>query len=333
MPTRFRKEFLIKGCYVHCRKRRSGKHTVNYELRYRRDGYNICVSSNNINVVKEKFIAALENAVKMESMPKVPLTFHEFAMYYFETFRKRKVAASTYKGDMYRYNHDLKNYFGSIKIKDITPGQCQQLIDKLAARGLGKTVDEVFTLMNVIFKSAIAHGIIERNPLAIVFKEKHENVHGKALTKDEEKKLLEKTAGTAFQPIFAVALYTGLRPNELKTAVIDKEFIIAVNSKRKTRKVEYKRIPICSMLRPYLSGLEKLNVYMTLTYLREKFKSILPGHKLYDLRTTFNTRCQECGVADVARMRFMGHTLGALADAYTDLSDDFLLKEGRKLIW
>ena len=51
----------------------------------------------------------------------------------------------------------------------------------------------------------------------------------------------------------------------------------------------------------------------------------------YDLRTTFYSRCLEGGVADIAQRLFVGHSLGELGNAYTDVSDEYLLKEGKKL--
>lgn len=60
--------------------------------------------------------------------------------------------------------------------------------------------------------------------------------------------LLDGLEGSRYQTLMAVALYTGLRPNEYKTAKIDGDFIVAINSKRKSGKVEYKKIPISKML-------------------------------------------------------------------------------------
>ena len=179
---------------------------------------------------------------------------------------------------------------------------------------------------------AIAHGIISKNPLAVVLIEKHKRTHGKALTKEEEKKLLDGLKGTRYQPLMAVALYTGLRPNEYKTAKIDGDFIIAVNSKRKNGKVEYKKIPVSKMLKGYLEGVTELK-FPREEYMRDNFNKILPDHILYDLRTTFYTRCEECGVAPPARDEFVGHSRGELNDAYCHLSDEYLLNEGKKLVW
>ena len=48
IPMRFRKDFLINDRLVRCRRRLSGKKTINYEIRYRKHGFNIAVSSNDI---------------------------------------------------------------------------------------------------------------------------------------------------------------------------------------------------------------------------------------------------------------------------------------------
>ena len=56
MPERFRKEFILQDRVVHCLKRKSGKRTYNYVIRYRRNGLNIVASSNDLQEAKAKFI-------------------------------------------------------------------------------------------------------------------------------------------------------------------------------------------------------------------------------------------------------------------------------------
>ena len=104
----------------------------------------------------------------------------------------------------------------------------------------------------------------------------------------------------------------------------------AINSKRKNNKVEYKRIPINPMLAPIIQDTQEFKFPSQQT-LWKKIKIILPGTTLYNLRTTFYTRCKECGVADAARDEMVGHSLGALGNTYTDLSDEYLIKEANKI--
>lgn len=333
LPMKFRKHFKINQYYVSARKRVRGKNSCSIEIRYRheRDGYNISASGRTVDEAKARFIEKV-NIIERNGgqMPKVPNNFHEFSMYYFENFKKRKVGKKTYSNDLSRYNKYIKPNFEHFSISAITPLMCQNLIDDIDNQNFGKTAEEVRSLLNQTFQMAINHGIIKNNPLAIVFHAPHERKHGKALSLEEEKRLLSETAGTPYQLMFAVALYTGMRPNEYKTARIEGDFIVAVNSKRHNKKVEYKKIPVTPMLQPYLKDLTELN-FSSLYTIRSKFNSILPGHRLYDLRTTFYTRCRTCGVADAARDEFVGHSSGKLSDTYTDLPDNYLLKEGKKL--
>ena len=330
MPTRFRKEFWLEGNLVKCRKRKSGSKHINYEIRYNRNGHHIDVSSNNFHVAKEKFLLALKNeGTKKEA--KLPCKFSEFANYYFENYRKRKVTKITYENDSGRLKNHIIPYFKNKSLKDIKPFECQQFIDMLAAKST-KTSNECYSLLNGIFKYAIAQGLITSNPLSIIIISKHNRKHGTALTKEEEAKLLSGTENTRYQKLFAIVLYTGLRPNEYKTARIERPFIIAKNSKRKNGKIEYKRIPISPMLEPFIKDVVDLK-FPAQEYMADKLHEFLPNHKLYDLRTTFYTRCEECGVAPAARDEFVGHSRGELNEAYSDLSDEYLLEEGKKLVW
>lgn len=214
-------------------------------------------------------------------------------------------------------------------LKQITPDKCLTLIQTLQNEGKGKTADEVYSLLSIIFKGAIAYGILQKSPLAIIQIQKHVRESGTALTKDEEKLLLTGLTEPEFQIATAIALYTGLRPNELFSAKIDGDFIIALNSKRKNGKVEYKRIPIINALRPYIAN--GIPALPTPQLIRRRISAVLPNHKLYDLRTTFYTRCDEYGVAAPARDEFVGHSSGVLTNTYRDLSNEYLLKEGAKL--
>ena len=335
MATTFKKVFIANGLAAHVIKKESGKNSYCYEIRYRANGYCIITSSTNLQKAKEKFLAKTTpteiNKYYVGKINKVEdcRTLKEFALFFFEKHRKEKVAAQTYKCDLNRINKYIFPAFGDMNIRQITPDKCQTLIEGIQAEGKGKTADEIYSLLSIIFKGAIAYGIITKSPLAIVQIQKHVYQHGVALSKDEEKLLLTRLIEPNFKIAAAIALYTGLRPNELETAKINGDFIIAINSKRKNKKVEYKRIPIIDALRPYLKN--GIPVLPTPQLLRRRVSAALPNHKLYDLRTTFYTRCDEYGVSQPARDEFVGHSGGALTNAYRDLSDEYLLKEARKL--
>ena len=56
MSKTFKKEFVANGCVAHIIKRPSGKTGFYYEIRYRRNGYNITVSNKNLKTAKKMFV-------------------------------------------------------------------------------------------------------------------------------------------------------------------------------------------------------------------------------------------------------------------------------------
>lgn len=210
------------------------------------------------------------------------------------------------------------------------PYECQQILDRLHEKNMGRTVQQIKSLLNQIFDCAIRHCLVDKNPLEIVVLEAHTSKHGKSLTKEEEQQLLSDVKDPRFKLYFALGLYTGLRPNEAYHVKREGKFIVTINSKRKNGEIQYKRIPIIPALEPYIKDAD-LSDIPTVKYLRQEMKKLLPNHFLYDLRTTFYSRCKEYGVADAARDEYVGHSSGRLGDTYTDLSDEYLLKEAEKL--
>lgn len=332
MPKSFRKTFRTNGCTVHYRERKDNRYKKSYEARYAKKPYNnppISVSAPTIEKLKERFIEKINYYVPQENIaPKIPTTFDGFATYWFENFHKQKVGEKTYKKNLDTYKRDILKEFEHIKLKNIIPVQIQQFLEKYSDKE--RTKETLHSILNQIFVCAVKHGIIKLNPLDMCFYKKHERKHGKAISKAEEKLLLSAYIDTTFLLDFVIPLYTGLRPNEYKTATIEGNFIKAVNSKRKHGKTEFKRIPITPMLKPYLEDVADLKLHHPAT-ITEKFKQVLPNHTLYDMRTTFQTRCTECGITEVAIGLFMGNAIGGeLKKAYTDVSDEWLVKESEK---
>ena len=120
----------------------------------------------------------------------------------------------TYRVTQSNYRNHVLPYFGNVLLTTITAHKCQELIDRLIDENKARTSENVATMLNMLFTAAVKHTVLQHNPMDMVFHTKHQREHGKALSKDEESKLLAETAGTPYQLMFAVGLYTGLRPNE-----------------------------------------------------------------------------------------------------------------------
>lgn len=336
MPQHFRKIINVNRNRCRMRRRKCGN-GYTYEIRFRSNGYNVSAGGKTVELARENMLHKLreikpQNVIKTKNG--IPTVFQDFALYYFERFRKPKVAPLTYENDKRRLKKYILPAFGKKTFRQITPSDCESLIYSLSNAGKGKTADEVYSILSVIFKGAIAHNLIARNPISIVPRVMYETKHGKALSQKEIDEMFNRINDSHFEIVYALALYTGLRPNELKTATVENGMIVAVNSKQHKKETVYKRIPICKRLDEYLQRINRdLSIFpfKSEKYYSTRFPSFCPEHKLYDLRTTFYSKCKELGIAEPALKAYMGHSNGKIGNSYTDLSNAYLLKEGIKL--
>lgn len=326
MPKSIKKTLLLKGLVVHCRQRKD-KNSISYEMRYRKEGYNISVSGTTQEIVKARFLDKLKNLVNTKSP--YPTLFVDFALYYIENYKKKKVIEKQYKNALMRLKNDIAPTLKNVLLTQVSPLHCQTIIEKPIKQGHGRKAEDIKTLLNQVFNYAKKLDLLKVNPIDLIVINKHERKHGRALTKEEEKALFMRTKNSPLQIMFAVALYCGLRPVEYATAKIDGAFIVCQNAKRKNGKVEYKRIPITPMLEPYIKGVESLNFYHYNT-LKNLAKDYLYGQTLYCLRTTFFNRCIECNINQDVRDAWLGHKTNNVRQAYTDISTELHLRESEK---
>lgn len=326
MPKQFRSEFRINGCTTRLRKRGNS-----YEIRYRRNGYNVTACANTREKAKQKFIEKLNTTQPQASDVGVPTKYNEFVEYWFENYYKERVISQTYANGVRLFQRWIKPRFETVDLKRIMPGTCKELLQGIKNKGLEKTADDVHSILNQTLKMAVAYNLIPRNPLAVISFKQHERKNGTRLTLDEQTRLLTDCK-PQYRYFFAVYLYAGLRPGEIYSVQLGERFITSLNLKQKNHKVEYKRIPIIPKLRPYLN--EAPAKLPTLAYIRKEFNRVLPNHTLKDCRRTFSSYCKELGVNNDVREKILGHApKNALDKAYVELSDEFILQECAKLIW
>ena len=86
MPKNFQKHFILEGLIVNARKRTLGKNGCSYEIRYRKDGYNLSVSGTTVEIVKHKFIEKIKS-LNNKTEELYPNSFTDFATFYIENYK------------------------------------------------------------------------------------------------------------------------------------------------------------------------------------------------------------------------------------------------------
>lgn len=322
-------------------------HNNVYEKRAMICGIKIEVSAANLEACEEKFLAAFNEKfhqicenVSEKPQKKTPsvnrdISFTEWAeLWYTEVFRS-KVSPYTYDREHKTYCRHILPYFKEYKLREITPLICTRFFNHLREKGIERTAETCYGHLKRIFQFAVENEIITKSPMENMKPIKHKRQGGTLLEKDEELTLLKAAQNKTIKVAIILGLYAGLRPCEIPSAHIDGDFIIAENRKQKdqSRKV-YKKIPITPMLKQYkdlLSSELPLQKFSKYSY-NKIIKTTLPKHRPYDLRDTFATRAQECGVLEQVVQLFMGHVPSTLlGKVYTMFSNEFLYKEGQKI--
>lgn len=336
MPIQYKNLFFTENAVAHVCLRKDNL----YEIRCQVDGKKITATSKLLATAKKKFIGKLheyigkpKEAPKEESPQKAVVPTSEFGTYadeWLETVRKPRVKTPTYNDYRNLFDIHLLPTFGKRPLNEIKRSEIQEYLNGFISAGKNRAAQKQKQLLTSIFEYAVEDGLVERSPMTRITLPYYESENGTALTMEEELSFVERCiqSETLSGKAFLFILYCGLRRSELASAEIDGEWITVLSAKqRKGRKEKTRRIPISPRLRKVLPNLEDdLQTFkgLYLNRLGRTFKEWLPNHHLHELRHTFITRAQECGIKRELVSLWAGHAADSSikSNVYTHLEQN-----------
>ncbi len=309
MPKFFRTEYKYGRIKTKIKERPSDGR---YEIRCQIRKVKIYASARTVEETKIKFIERLQDAFVAKEVPKKVL-FGDYIMNWLETVKKPYIKEPTYKYYTQLFNCDILPQFKNRVLASITQGELQNFLNKYTLSEKFRTAHKLHQVFSAVFEYAVADGIITRSPMAKVVAARYEEKHGISLTREEERQLVEslkKKPDSINRQAFVFLVYTGLRRSELASVSISEQWVTVTNAKqRKGFSVKQRRIPISPMLKKMLPFIEVEKIkQISKSTLTGKFKLLMPNHHLHELRHTFITRCQECGIARELVSLWAGHS-------------------------
>ena len=334
MDKTFKKHFILNGYIAHVTKRQSGKKGFYYQIRYRRNGYNVEASSVNLQEAKRKFLEKTKPENIGKYLVKKMKSGFNLLEEIFEEWHAYKKGTVVDKEHL-RFKVNFMALPEELRQKPITQIRTVD-IDTVMKDVKPRKYEELRTLFNGIFKYAVASGIIQHNPVALIKFKRAERQTRDALPKNEIIAFLERIKQPKYDEIrqaMYLLYFFGLRPCEVDNDVHKEgNFLIARNRKRKNGKIEYKKIPIPTQAQGLIDWNKPLTFQTQSKYAQDELiKDLLGGKTGYYLRHTFSTVCQQYVRPDIVDIWMGDSPQRLVGKVYTHFPDEFMHEQMQKV--
>jgi integrase len=243
------------------------------------------------------------------------------------------------------YRQSLTNYlrpeFGSVRLCDLTRNDVQDFVDALLADGLDpSTVRNAIMPLRVVYRRAVRRGVVTVNPTHDLELPAVDGRRERVAPPAEATRLLDALPESD-RPLWATALYAGLRSGELE-ALQDENVDLDAGVLRVERAwdkcegfIEPKSaagkrtVPICNHLRSYLEQVERNGGFFfgsaskpfdyDATYKRARKAWEDAGLQrigLHECRHSFSTLLDAAGISETRADIYMGHANHSVSRRY-----------------
>lgn len=333
MSKTFKKEFIANGCVAHIIKRQSGKNGFYYEIRYRRNGYNITVSNKDLSIAKALFIDKTHRLGKPEknrnSRTRFGNVINEWLRY-----KEGKIADRTWKNYLSHAEKNIPTEMKEKQIEKIGTGEIDDLMRTFAPR----MYEEMRVLFNSVFKFAKASGIITHNPVELIPFKRAKRQNRDKLSSEQIHNYLQNLQKSKFEVVRNVGYvlyFFGLRPCEIdEEAHFENGFLICRNRKRHNGEIAYKKIPIPQVAYGFIDFEKPICFQKSYDRCADILREALgEGLTPYNLRHTFASTCSKYVPREIVEI-WMGDSPERLVGkTYVHFDDDYMKEQMKKVIF
>lgn len=119
---------------------------------------------------------------------------------------------------MNRMNHCILNKIGDMRLKEIKPLHCQQVLNEQA--GKSKTqVNEIYQQLRFLFRHAVSNGLLKSDPTENIIKPDYRIGHRRALTGSERRFFIKVGLQDRRYYYYMLMLFCGCRPSEARAVM------------------------------------------------------------------------------------------------------------------
>lgn len=333
MSKTFKKEFIANGYVAHIIKRPSGKKGEYYEIRYRRNGYNISVSNKDLKKAKQLFIEETHYIHGATLSTNNKLEFKTIFSEWLEV--KMDIVTIKTCNDYKRLaDNSILNVLGNKNIKEIRTADLKRIMPKY--KDNPRKYEEMRSVLNQTFNYAIASGIISHNPVTLIPFKRAERENRDSLSTEQIRNFLTNIKKPQFNKIRQGAYifyFFGIRPCELdEEARFENGFLFCRNRKRKDGKIEYKKIPIPKQAQGLIDFDKPITFQLSYSGALRMFKKVLgDGLTPYNLRHTFASLCSETVRQDIVEVWMGDSPERLIGRVYVHFPDEFMREQMDKV--
>ena len=156
-----------------------------------------------------------ENKITVESS----MTVSDWAHKAIETYKTNQ-SRITREKYMRRAEHNVLDHIGSMKLKDVKPIHCQNVLN-LCSGFSQRHINEVAQILKFIFQTAVDNKLIRENPADHVTRPTGKESHGRPASPEELSAFFEALKVDPRFILFELIYYCGCRPSEAMEVTSD----------------------------------------------------------------------------------------------------------------